>query len=450
MSKTVPFLKKHPLTQGISWMKDPVNYMETAFKDYPDLFVTDGIGEGGPVVFVHHPEAVQQILTGDRQNLIAPGKPHLLRPVIGSNSMIGLNGNDHKKRRKLLMPAFHGERMHAYGHLVYNLTSQTFERLNSGEVFTGMTMCKEISLQVILEAIYGLGDSERSQKLRPLIAKIANVFHSPINVIFLFFPWLQQDLGAWSPWGRFLRLRNSTDQAIYEEIEARRSAPDVTRQDILSLLMTIKDEAGNSLTLPELRDELMGLTIAGYETTAIAMSWALYWIHHLPRVKRKLLAEIDSLGESPDPMEIANLPYLDAVCKETLRIYPVGILTLPRVVQEPTEVLEYKLEPGQVAAGCIYLLHQREDIYPNPKEFRPERFLEREFSPFEFIAFGGGLRRCMGQALAQFEIKLVIATILMNYDLDLADHRPEVLTRKGVRLGPSRGVQMIFKGKRNK
>ena len=193
----------------------------------------------------------------------------------------------------------------------------------------------------------------------------------------------------------------------------------------------------------------MTLMLTGHETTATAMAWALYWIHQLPEVKRKLLAEIASLGTSPDPMAIAKLPYLNAVCQETLRIYPVVMLTFPRVVQEATEVLGYQLEPGQVTVGCIYLVHQREDIYPDGKQFKPERFLERQFSPYEFIPFGGGSRRCIGEALAQFEMKLAIATILTHYDLALADNKPEFPHRRGVTLAPARGVKMVFKGKKS-
>ncbi|MDJ0746065.1 MAG: cytochrome P450 [Xenococcaceae cyanobacterium MO_167.B27] len=451
MGKSLPKLNQHRLKQRLTWIADPVKYMETAFKDYPDLFLAEIIGFGGRIVFVQHPVGVQQILTGERQNFIASGKVNgVLQPIVGSDSILLLNGDRHKKRRKLLLPPFHGERMQAYGKLVGDITMQAFEGLTPNQVFTGRKVSQYISLQVILEAVYGLKDSKRSQELRPLITKLSDIFRSPLTSAFLFFPWLQKDLGAWSPWGYFLRQREAIDQRIYEEIEERKATPDISRQDILSLLMSAKDELGNSLTLSELRDELMTLMFAGHETTANSMSWALYWIHQLPEVKRKLISEIASLGESPDPMAIAKLPYLNAVCQETLRIYPTAMITFPRVVQETTEVLGYELEPGQAVLGCIYLVHQREDIYPDAKQFKPERFLERQFSPYEFITFGGGSRRCIGEALAQFEMKLAIATILTNYDLALADNQPELPQRRGVTLAPARGVKMVFKGKKNK
>ena len=450
MGKTIPKIEQNFLKK-LQWITDPVSYMETAFKDYPDLFLGAIAGFGNQMVFVQNPQALQQILVTDRDNFLALGRDNaILEPLLGSNGIVMIDGDRHKNRRKLLLPPFHGERMQAYGKLICDIAQEAFSKFTPNQVFTGRTSCQDISLQVILEAVYGLKDSPRSQELCQLIAKMTDVFRSPLTSAFLFFPWLQKDLGAWSPWGDFVRQQKAIDRAIYEEIEERKANPDESRQDILSLLMSAKDEAGNSLTLPELRDELMTLMFAGHETTATAMSWALYWIHQLPEVKRKLLAELDSLADASDFMAIAKLPYLNAVCQETLRIYPVGMLTFPRVVQKATEVLGYEFKPGQVVAGCIYLVHQREDIYPNAKQFKPERFLERQFSPYEFITFGGGSRRCIGEALAQFELKLAIATILTHYDLALADNKPEIPRRRGVTLAPARGVKMIFKGSRSK
>ena len=214
-----------------------------------------------------------------------------------------------------------------------------------------------------------------------------------MSVSMLYFPSLRRDLGSWSPWGRFLRQRQQVDQLIYDEINERRSQPDSSGTDILSLLMSARDEAGEPMTDKELRDELMSLLVAGLETTASALTWALYWIHKLPTVRQKLLEELDSLGNQPDPSTLFRLPYLNAVCSETLRIYPIGMLTFPRVVRSPVELIGYQLEPGTVVIGSIYLTHQRPDIYPEPKQFKPERFSARQFSPYEYLPFGGGARR---------------------------------------------------------
>ncbi len=279
---------------------------------------------------------------------------------------------------------------------------------------------------------------------------MADLFKSPFTSSFLFFPFLQKDLGTWSPWGRFLRDQRQLDKLLYAEIAERRQQWDEERIDILSLLMSARDEAGKAMSDLELRDELLSLLIAGYETTATAMAWGLYLIHQHPAVREKLLLELDSLDENPDSMTIFKLPYLTAVCNETLRIRPVTMLTFPRVVQESTQLLGHSLEPGAVLVGCMFLTHQREDLYPEPKQFKPERFLERQFSPYEFMPFGGGVRRCLGEALAMFEMKLVLATILSRYQLALAEDKPETLRRRGVTLAPARGAKMMITGKRSR
>ncbi len=422
-------------------------YGNSCAQQCPDIFTADIVGSETKYVFVHHPEAIQQMLTGRRHKFDASGKANeLLKPLLGEYSIIMLEGDRHKERRKLLLPPFHGSRMQAYGELIVNLTKNISDRFTPGNTFTARTMTQEISLQVILEAVYGLGNEASSQELKRRIVGMADVFNSPLTSAFLFFPWLQKDLGAWSPWGNFLRQQQGIDKEIDREINRRRSESDIERQDILSLLMSARDETGEPMSDRELRDELMTLMFAGHETTATAMAWALYWIHRAPRIKARLLAEIAALGTVPDPMEIAKLPYLNAVCQETLRIYPVGMLTFPRIVKEPMELLGYQLQTGQILTGCIYLTHHREDIYPEAKQFKPERFLEKQYSPSEFITFGGGARRCIGEALAQFELKLVLATILSGYDLSLASDRPEKPQRRGVTLAPANGVKMIFNG----
>jgi cytochrome P450 len=304
---------------------------------------------------------------------------------------------------------------------------------------------QDISLQIILQAVFGLYEGERCQQLKMLMNKMSELFTSPFSSSFLFFPAIQKDLGAWSPWGNLVRQRERIDQLIYMEIAERRANLDLNRTDILSMLMAARDEEGNPMTDLELRDELLTLLFAGHETTATAMSWALYWIHHLPNVKEKLLQELKSVTDPTDWMSIFRLPYLTAVCNETLRIHPVAMLTFPRVVAEPVELLGYKLELNTIVIGCIYLLHHREELYPDAEQFKPERFLDRQFSPYEFMPFGGGVRRCVGEALAQFEMKIVLATILLNYNLELSDRKPVKPQRRGVTLAPAGGIKMTLK-----
>lgn len=441
-------LKTPSFLQKLQWIADPVGYMESAAQQYSDIFTTEIVG-GKTLIFVSDPQAIQEVLNNDRKKFAALGAQNrILQPLLGDYSVIMLDGDRHKRRRQLLMPPFHGERMRAYGQLICNLTEKVFSQLPTDKPFSARTAMQDISLQVILEAVFGLYEGERCQQLKRLLGLMTDLFRSPLTSSFLFFPFLQKDLGAWSPWGNFLRQRQQVDALLYAEIAERREQHNLERMDILSLLMSARDEQGNPMTDLELRDELMALMFAGHETTATAMSWALYWLHHLPDVREKLLQELDTLGESPDPMSISRLPYLTAVCNESLRIYPVGMLTFARVVQEPVELLGQHLEPDTVVFGCIYLTHHRQDLYPEPDRFKPERFLDHQFSPFEFMPFGGGARRCIGEALAMLEMKLVVATILSRYQLTLADRQPERPQRRGVTLAPARGVKMAIAGQR--
>ncbi len=442
-------VKTAAFIQRFQWVADPVGYMETAVKEYPDIFSAGVVGSKYPLVFVNHPQAIQEILTNDRKKFAALSHENkILQPLLGDYSVVMLEGDRHRRRRQLLMPPFHGERMRSYGDLIRNITEKVISQLPQEQPFSARSAMQEISLQVILQVVFGLYEGERYQQLKHLLAEMLELFRSPLSSGFLFFRFLQKDLGAWSPWGKFVRQRQQIDQLLYTEIADRRQHPDPNSIDMLSLLMSAKDEVGNPMTDRELRDELMTLLFAGHETTATAMAWALYWIHKKPEVREKLLQELATLGDSPDFMNIARLPYLSAVCNESLRIYPVAMLTFARVAQEEVELLGHQLPPDAVVYGCIYLLHHREDLYPNPKEFKPERFLERQFSPYEFMPFGGGVRRCIGDALAQFEMKLVLATILSRYELALADNQPETPRRRGVTLAPARGVKMVITGQR--
>jgi unspecific monooxygenase len=213
--------------------------------------------------------------------------------------------------------------------------------------------------------------------------------------------------------------------------------------------MSARDQNGQPMTDTELRDELMTLLTAGHETTASALSWALYWIHSLPEVHHKLLQELDAFDDA-DLSGIAKLPYLSAVCQETLRIYPIAMLAFARVVKSPFQFMGYDLEPNTLLAPCIYLTHHREDLYPEPKLFKPERFLERQYSTYEYLPFGGGNRRCIGVALALFEMKLVLATILSRSQLQLVENSQVKPMRRGVTLAPSGGKWLVATSQRQK
>ena len=441
--------KLPPLVQMICWVMDPVSYMLKAREHYGEIFTTR-LGENfAPLIFVSEPQAIQQIFTHEPQEFEAPGVLNqILQPLLGDNSVIMLDGPRHRRQRQLLMPCFHGERLKAYSNQIIDITQQVMSRLTPHQTFKARSVMQDISLQVILEAVLGLYKKERYQQLKKLIRSLLNLFGSPLTASLLFFPSLQKNWGPWSPWGYFQRIRRQVDELLYAEMAERRQQLDPERADLLTRLMLAVDEVGEPMTDVELRDELLTLLFAGHETTATAMAWSLYWVHHLPKVGTRLLKELDSLGESLDPFAISRLPYLTAVCQETLRIYPVGLLTFGRVVRVPIKLMNYELKPGTEVIICIYLTHHREDLYPQAEQFQPERFLKHRFSPFEFLPFGGGSRRCLGDALAPLEMKLVLATIMSCYRLALANRRPVRPQRRGVTLAPAGGVKMVVIGQR--
>lgn len=430
--------------QKIQWITNPLDYMEVNSRKFGDIFKAPIIGNYPYLLLVSHPQALQEIFSNHHQ-FTAPSNP-LIQPIVGDGSLFVLEGNRHRQERKLLMPSFHGERILAYGQIICDLTEKVMGQLHPDQAFTARDLMQEISLEVILQAVFGIHEGERFHQLKQQIITLTEGFRSPLKSGALFFPSLQNDLGAWSPWGSFLRTQQQISQLLLAEIRDRRQAHHPDRSDILSLLLETKDEEGEPMTDENLRDELMTLLLAGQETTATAIAWGLYWVHKLPEVRQKLRQELTSLGNQARPIEIVKLPYLTAVCNESLRIYPVSILTVPRAVKEPVELMGYQLEVGTRLYGCIYLTHHRPDLYPQSKEFKPERFLERQFSPSEFLPFGGGIRRCLGEALALFEMKLILAKIISNYQLTLADERPEYPRRRGVTLAPARGVRMIIQG----
>lgn len=447
--KLPPSPKTPKLLQMLEWIARPMAYMEDCNQSYGDIF-TLHLGEKfAPVVFVSSPQANEQILAGDSKDFDAPGENNMIfQPFVGDHSVITVSGTRHRRQRNLLMPPFHGERMRAYGQIISDVTEQVVSQWKIGQPFNVRASTQSIAMRVILRAVFGLDEGERSQKIEQLFTEILDTTSSPLSVTMLYFPALRKDLGSWSPWGRFVRLRQEVDKLIYQEIQERREQADESRADILSLLMAARDEAGQPMTDVELRDELMTLLLAGHETTATALAWALYWIHKLPAVREKLLEELDSLGDDLDPGVIFRLPYLNAVCSEALRIYPVAMLTCPRVVRVQRSLCGYELEPGTPVIGSIYLTHRRQDLYPEPEQFKPERFLEHQFSAYEYLPFGGGSRRCIGLAFAQFEMKVVLAKMLLRWQMALADNRVVRPVRRGLVTAPGGGVRIVVTGQR--
>ena len=427
----------------------PIAYLDDNVRRYGPMFKIEG-DRKPPLVYIGNPDVVRALFTLDPAIVEVGPRNLVLKSMVGEHSVLILDDDPHRRRRKLLMPPFHGDRLRTYSQLICDITHDVSASWQPGQSFVARLPMQELTLGVILQAVFGLNEGDRRTQLQQAVSAMLDTFSSPISSSFLFFPSLQKDWGDWSPWIRFVRLQEQVRQLLYAEIRDRRQYlaqqsqppdghphenPDA-KNDILTLLIQARDEDGQGLSDAELHNELVTLLLAGHETTASALVWVLYWVHYLPEVQQKLRAELATLGEQPDPMAIARLPYLTAVCQESLRIYPIVPAAFIRVLRQPVTLEGYAFETGTALMPATYIIHRDPSLYPDPKQFRPERFLERQYAPHEYLPFGGGHRRCIGSALAMMELKLSIATILQNFELRLTRARPIHPKRRGLTLAP--------------
>lgn len=441
------------LLQTLYTIANPIKFLESCAQRYGDTFTLRLLGsKSPPIVFFSNPESISTIFTTEAGKFELGKITHVFQPLTGPESLIMQDGQRHQRTRQLVMPALHGERLHTYSQVIVELVLAEMANWHPGLSVSMRDWISNISLQVILRVVFGLNPGARYEQLKQLIEPLLEYVNSPLNSVQFFWPPLQQDLGKWSPWGKFLQQQQQIDALIYAEIADRRQQSDKsafygdTGKDVLSLLISACDEKGESMTDGELRDQLLTLLFLGHDTTASALAWAFYWIHSQPSVLQQLCYELDSLGKNPDPLEILQLPYLTAVCKESLRIYPIALISQPRVVKETVEIEGYEFAPETILVPCIYLAHHRPETYPHPHLFQPERFLNRKFSPSEYLPFGGGSRSCIGMGLSMLEMKLIIATVVSRYQL--APHHPLVKpVRRGITIVPDNS-QMLVKANR--
>jgi cytochrome P450 len=434
-------LKTPSWLQTLQWIFSPFAMLDACARDYGDTFRVLG-NQSPALLYFSSPDALEAIFTAKPGQLDSAEGNTMLAPLLGDSSIILLSGKRHQRQRQLLMPPFHGDRLRTYGQLIVDITQQVMSAWQSGHPVIVRAAMQEISLRVILSAVFGLHQGDRYERLRQQLSAMLDDIGSPVGFMLLYYRVLQHDLGAWSPWGRFRQQQRQIDQLLDVEIQERRQQADPSRTDILTLLLAARDEAGQPMTDTELRDELITLLFAGHETTASALAWALYWIAERSDVSATLRAELDRLSPDADPSAIARLPYLTAVCQETLRLHPIAINAFPRVVKQPITLAGYTLDPGSILIPSIYLAHQRSSVYPEPKQFKPERFLERQFSPYEYLPFGGGDRRCIGSAFALFEMKLVLATLLSQVQFTRLNHTPVQPVRRGLTFAPPKRFQL--------
>jgi cytochrome P450 len=421
-----PGAKAPALAQAFRYTRDPLGFLIRHQRRHGDIF-TISFPFFGRIVYVAHPDLVKQVFTGSAEQMHAgEANATVLEPALGPNSVLTLDEAPHMSQRKLLLPPFHGERIRRYGELIKAMTEREMESWPVGRPFALRRHTQRITLAVIMRAVFGVHDQERLVRFERLIEN----FSRHVNAVTAF-PSLRRDLGPLSPWRRFLKARSALDDFIYEELAMRRSeaSADGERDDVLSLLLQARHDDRSPMSDEELRDELVTVLGAGHETTATALAWAMERLLRAPRVLERLRASI-AAGEDD---------YLDATIKETLRARPV-IVDVARKLTAPLEIAGYELPAGSFVLPAIAALHYREDLFPEPEEFRPERFLEMKADSYAWIPFGGGVRRCIGASFAEYEMRIVLRTILERADLRAPDPADEAVRVRNITLAPAKGA----------
>ena len=435
--------------QIVEWAFRPIPFIEGCARRFGETF-TIRFPNYPPIVLVSDPETIREVFGGDPDQLYSGSPNRMLTPLLGVNSLILLDGTPHRKRRKLLMPPFHGERMRAYGSIMREVADAEIGRWETGRAFPVHPRMQRITFDVILRTVIGIGDSQRLERFRSALLRLMGFTANPGTLLMVTRTGeirgaaLQERLGPFSPWGRFLRLRAAVDELLFDEFARRRTEHDTEREDILSLLLDARDEAGGAMSDRELRDEMMTLLVAGHETTATALSWVLYRVLRDREVLDAVVGELRAVaGSGPvESEQVPRLEYLDAVIKETARLHPV----LPFVVRElqsPMTLGKLTLPAGVIVAPNILLTHRRADLWPEPERFDPRRFVGKKYRGDRFFPFGGGVRTCVGMAFASFEMKIVLAQTLLSKRLRLKPGYRARVVRRSITFAPSAGMPVI-------
>ena len=425
--------------QLAAWLVRPLELMSHVKQTYGTPVTLRFPGWPAMVSF-DDAEANKEIFRSSSDDLYAGQANEPLRPIVGSRSLLLLDGPRHMRERRLLLPPFHGERMTRYGEVMRDVTLDDLAGWPLDRRFSVQPHTQSITLDIILRTVFGVEAGARRDALRAALTDLIVDFSKPGLMVRS----LQKDLGPRSPWGRYRRTRAHTDELLFAEIDARR-ADGRRGDDIFSMLLDARYEDGAGMSRDELRDELVTMLVAGHETTATALSWTLHHLIEHPSVQRRVHEELDRvMGDDPvDPDRSGELVYLDAVIKETLRVIPV-IAAVGRVLQRPTTIGGWELPAGVMVSPSIYLTHRNPAIYERPDRFEPERFLGRRPNPYEWLPFGGGVRRCLGMAFALLEMRIVLATVLQRHRVRRAvgaSHRP---VRRSVTLAPADGTPIVI------
>jgi cytochrome P450 len=433
-----PMIPLPRMLQSLRFNQRQIEFVFGARRELGEVFSMHGATEDA-VALTSHPDHVRSLFTAKPEQAPSLTGESPLRPIVGPNSVLTAVGPRHMRQRKLLLPPFHGEAIEAYTQMIADATEHEIDRWPAGEPFALAPRMQAITLDVIMAGIFGVeGKPQRGTPehgLRQMIRRLVNASTQPAAQIGELL-----HIGRDEAIGPMKVGLDLLDRQVYGVIKARRRAADLDeRRDILSLLLQARTEEGEELNDKELRDELLVLVLAGHETTANSLAWAWERLVRTPDAHEALLGAVRS-GEGAEEQ-------IEATIVETMRSRPV-IPLIGRRVAEPWRLGEYGV-PAETPVGMsILLLHHREDLYPRPFDFLPERWLGRKPGTYEWIPFGGGIRRCLGAALAMAEQRVVLEAMARRLDLEAADPAPERARHRNVTMIPAHGARVVLRARR--
>jgi cytochrome P450 len=408
------------VVQVARWIARPTEFMNKTRRDYGDVF-TVRFASVGPIVFVSEPALIKQIFTASPDQLRAGEANWPLIPVLGERGTLLLDGEEHLKRRRVILPPFHGERLERYRTMFTEVAEAHIEGWPRGEPFALLPKIQAITLELIMKVAFGEGEEPaRIERLATEMMGLIAASQSRLAQL----PWMGYDFGRFSPMGMFMRVRRRVDDLIFEEIRRRRARGGLDeRHDVFSMLLQ------TDMADEDLRDELMTILLAGHETTTTALAWAFERLLRHPGTYERLRSD-DQWSE--------------AVINETLRLRP-PIPIVGRAVKQDFQLDGYTIPAGEMLAPCIWLTHRRPEAYPEPYAFKPERFLGKGPETYSWLPFGGGTRRCAGAAFAQLEMNVVMKTIAQMVEMEPAEPAPERVGRRAIVLAPKHGSRVVVR-----
>jgi cytochrome P450 family 135 len=423
-----PEPSSHALVQTLKWAFRPLPFMQECREKYGDSFSVKFITFERPMVMISDPAAIKALYM-EREHGLPPGRDVILKPILGARSLLLLEGADHLAHRKLMLPPFHGERMRSYEPILDEVVDAEIDSWPLDEEFAIHPRMQSITLEAILRVVFGVAEGPRLENLRVMLTKVLEETASPFTQLI----GLATRRFGGEPWGKFEGQLRKVDELLYAEIAERRASGDFEeREDILSMMMQARFEDGSEMSDTDLRDQLMTLLLAGHETTATALAWTFDLLLRHPHQLQRLR----------DSLEAGEDDYLRATISESLRLRPVVPLAGRRLSKDLiADGLE--LPAGTDVTPAIWLAHTRADVYPEPFAFRPERFLEDAPDTYAWVPFGGGVRRCIGAAFAEFEMRIVLREVLTRCELHKASRAPEKVGRRNITLSPRDGTPVI-------